>query len=137
MNTFDLFKYGMITHIQHEHIGGETEKDTIRELFDHQAVIYSDKVAKTVIAKLNPMYITVDDREPLAGYAFGDRLHITPKYDNKGLVLSFVAPKESLSFKVAICEPGQSLVNLFNTHRMAFLQGVGILGRNSLLYDTP
>lgn len=134
MNTFELFRYGMIAWIQEHTMTGETEKDTIRELFDNQAVIYSDRAAKNVIAKLNPMYIEVKDREALAAYAFGDRIHITPKYENKGLVLSFVPPIESRTFVLAIQNPGEALITLFNRHREKFLNGHGVLGRNSLLY---
>lgn len=135
MNTYELFRYGMIAWMQENTIYGETEKDTIRELFDNQAIIYSDKAAKNVIAKLNPIYIDTEHRAALAQYAFGDRIHITPKYTSKDLVLKFHAPEITLPFALVIQSPGENLVQVFNRHREAFLGGFGILGRNSLLYN--
>lgn len=134
MTTYDLFAYGVYTHIQENTITGETEKDTIRELFDTQALVYSDKTAKTVIAKLNPMYINEADQSDLAKYAFGDRLHIIPKYNNKGLVVEFVNPTGGINLCLAVVEPGINIVQLFNRHRGSFLAGRGVLGRNSLAF---
>lgn len=142
MTTYELFILGLKTWIQANSLVGETEKDMVRELFDNSAVIYSDKVAKNVIANLDPMYLSATDKHGLSDYAFGDRIHITPKYDWKNYVVTFCGlpseqvPAIAYNFDtvLAICEPGQPLVKVFNKHYLKFNQGKGVIGRNSVLY---